>query len=99
MSHATIGRELSIPANPQHPFDAPVRGTGSVALLCGLAVEHGLPRRDVLAGGGIPEEALEDPAAEITGEQEMRVITKTSRGVVERITIPVRFVPLVRPGS
>ena len=50
MSHATIGRELSIPANPQHPFDAPVRGTGSVALLCGLAVEHGLPRRDVLAG-------------------------------------------------
>lgn len=34
-----------------------------------------------------------------TGEQEMRVITKTSRGVVERITIPVRFVPLVRPGS
>lgn len=34
-----------------------------------------------------------------TGEQEMRVITKTLRGLVERTTIPVRFVPLVRPGS
>ena len=83
MSHATIGRELSIPANPQHPFDAPVRGTGSVALLCGLAVEHGLPRRDVLAGGGIPEEALEDPAAEITGEQEMRAIAAIAGSLPE----------------
>ena len=32
-----------------------------------------------------------------TGEQEMRVITKTARGVTEERTIPVRFVPLVRP--
>lgn len=31
------------------------------------------------------------------GEQEMRVITKTAAGVVEQRTIPVRFVPLVRP--
>lgn len=30
-------------------------------------------------------------------DQEMLVITKTVRGVVERRTIPVRFVPLVRP--
>ena len=31
-----------------------------------------------------------------TGEQEMRVITKTATGVTEERTIPVRFVPLVR---
>ena len=30
------------------------------------------------------------------GEQEMRVITKTARGVIEESTIAVRFVPLVR---
>lgn len=29
--------------------------------------------------------------------QEMRVITRTARGVTEERTIPVRFVPLVRP--
>ena len=33
------------------------------------------------------------------GEQEMRVISKTARGVVEQTTIPVRFVPLVRPDT
>lgn len=33
------------------------------------------------------------------GEQQMRVITKTARGVVEERTLPVRFVPLVRPDS
>ena len=32
-------------------------------------------------------------------EQEMRVISKTARGVVEQRTIPVQFVPLVRPDS
>lgn len=34
-----------------------------------------------------------------TGEQEMRVIRKTARGVVEQTTIPVQFVPLVRPDT
>jgi protein-L-isoaspartate(D-aspartate) O-methyltransferase len=33
------------------------------------------------------------------GEQEMRVITKTARGVVEQRTLEVRFVPLVRSDS
>ncbi|MEX1185965.1 MAG: protein-L-isoaspartate(D-aspartate) O-methyltransferase [Gemmatimonadaceae bacterium] len=32
-----------------------------------------------------------------TGEQEMRIITKTANGVIEEKTLPVRFVPLVRP--
>jgi len=34
-----------------------------------------------------------------TGEQEMRIITKTATGVVEQKTLPVQFVPLVRPDS
>lgn len=34
-----------------------------------------------------------------TGEQEMRIITKTATGFVEQKTLPVRFVPLVRPDS
>lgn len=34
-----------------------------------------------------------------TGEQEMRVLTRTAAGVVEQRTLPVRFVPLVRPDT
>ena len=33
------------------------------------------------------------------GEQEMRVLRKTATGVLEQVTIPVRFVPLVRPDT
>jgi protein-L-isoaspartate(D-aspartate) O-methyltransferase len=33
------------------------------------------------------------------GEQEMRVITKTTAGVVEERTMAVQFVPLVRPDT
>ena len=33
------------------------------------------------------------------GDQEMRVITKTPAGVVQQVTLPVRFVPLVRPDT
>ena len=33
------------------------------------------------------------------GEQEMRVLRKTRTGVIEQVTIPVRFVPLVRPDT
>jgi protein-L-isoaspartate(D-aspartate) O-methyltransferase len=33
------------------------------------------------------------------GEQEMRVLRRTAAGVVERRTLPVRFVPLVRPDT
>lgn len=33
------------------------------------------------------------------GDQEIRVITKTATGVIEQRTLPVRFVPLVRPDS
>jgi protein-L-isoaspartate(D-aspartate) O-methyltransferase len=34
-----------------------------------------------------------------TGDQEMRVLTRTATGVVEQRTLPVRFVPLVRPDT
>ncbi|MBW3630188.1 MAG: protein-L-isoaspartate(D-aspartate) O-methyltransferase [Gemmatimonadetes bacterium] len=33
------------------------------------------------------------------GEQEMRVLTRTVAGIVEERTLPVRFVPLVRPDA
>lgn len=75
-----MGRQLRDQANP---LDAPVRGTGSVALLCALAMEHGLPRSHVLAGSGIPEAALEDPEAEITGAQEVRAIAALAGALPE----------------
>jgi AraC-like DNA-binding protein len=75
-----MGRELR---NPVNPLDAPVRGTGSVALLCALAMERGLSRHHVLAGSGIPEEALDDPAAEITGAQEVRAIAAIAASLPE----------------
>jgi hypothetical protein len=71
VSHGTIGHELFDPANP---IDAAARGTGSAALLCALAAEHGLPRARALAGTGMDEAALSDPDAEITAAQEVRLI-------------------------
>lgn len=34
-----------------------------------------------------------------TGAQQMRVITRTATGIREELTLPVRFVPLVRPDT
>lgn len=73
-----MGRELRYPANP---LDASVRGTGSVALLCALAVEHGVPTSHLLAPAGISEEALGDPSVEITAAQEVQAIA----GLVESL--------------
>lgn len=71
MSHGTIGRTLGEAAI----FDgSAVRGTGSAALLCALGAEHGVPRARALAGSGIAEAALADPAAEITAAQEVSLI-------------------------
>lgn len=50
------------------------RGTGSAALLCALAGEHGLSPRALLAGTGISEQALTDPTAEISAGQELQLI-------------------------
>ena len=60
--------------NSANPVHASVRGTGSVALLCGLAAEHGVPLARSLSGTGIAERALGDPAAEITAAQELQLI-------------------------
>lgn len=97
MAHGTIGRTLRDPAIPRPaPVHASVRGTGSAALLCALATEHGLARRQLLAGTGIDEAALDDPTAVITAEQEVRLIaaltaalppeTGLSAGVRYRLT-------------
>ncbi|RZU31128.1 AraC family transcriptional regulator [Blastococcus saxobsidens] len=58
-------------ANPRH---AAARGTGSAALMCALAEEHGIPHVRVLAGTGISAAALSDPLAEISAEQEARLV-------------------------
>jgi protein-L-isoaspartate(D-aspartate) O-methyltransferase len=34
-----------------------------------------------------------------TGEQELRLLTRTAEGVMEQTMLPVRFVPLVRPDT
>lgn len=88
--HDTIGPQLRDSANP---LDASVRGTGSAALLCVLAVEHGLTRAEVLAGTGVAEELLKDPAAEITGEQEVGLIAALTRRLPEEtgLTAGMRY--------
>ncbi len=50
------------------------RGILSVRLLCGLGEEFGLPPARALAGSGIAIARLADPAAEISADQECRVI-------------------------
>ncbi|MGY1680345.1 AraC family transcriptional regulator [Geodermatophilus sp. SYSU D01176] len=82
MSHGTIGHELRDPANS---VDAAARGTGSAALLCALAAEHGLPPARALADTGIDEAALSDPAAEITAAQEVRLIARLTAELPETV--------------
>jgi len=45
------------------------RSAISARLLTELAVEHGLPRREILRGTGITEAELDDPGAEIDAAQ------------------------------
>lgn len=82
MNHDTIGHTLRNSANPQH---ASVRGAGSVALLCALAAERGIPLARSLSGTGIPKEALSDPAAEITAAQEVQLIANLTAELPEVI--------------
>ena len=77
-----MGHTLRNSANPTH---ASVRGTGSVALLCALAAEHGMPLARSLSGTGIPETALSDPAAEITAAQEAQVIATLAADLPEAV--------------
>jgi AraC-like DNA-binding protein len=57
------------------------RGILSVRLLCGLAEEFGLPPITSLRGSGIDPARLADPTAEISAEQECRVISNLLRGL------------------
>ncbi|WP_208092434.1 AraC family transcriptional regulator [Blastococcus xanthinilyticus] len=69
--------------NSANPLHAAARSTGSAALMCALAEEHGLPRSRVIAGTGIGEAALSDPAAEITAEQEARLVAALAAALPE----------------
>lgn len=77
-----MGHTLRNSANPIH---ASVRGTGSVALLCALAADHGMPLERSLRDTGIPETALSDPAAEITADQEARLIATLAADLPEAV--------------
>jgi AraC-like DNA-binding protein len=66
---------------------ASVRGTGSVALLCALAAEHGMPAARSLSGTGIAEAALSDPAAEITAAQELQLIATLTAELPEPVAL------------
>ena len=50
------------------------RSTSSAQIFCRLGTDHGIPLSQLLAGTGISAEMLQDSAAEIEAEQEMRVI-------------------------
>jgi protein-L-isoaspartate(D-aspartate) O-methyltransferase len=39
------------------------------------------------------------PVGPVGGHQELRILTKTAQGAVTRHSLPVRFVPMVKPGS
>jgi AraC-like DNA-binding protein len=50
------------------------RSTAGVAVLADLATEHGMPVARLLAGTGVSERALHDPAAEIPASAELAVV-------------------------
>ena len=51
------------------------RATYSARLMTELAAEHGLPLAVCLRDTGIDPESLDDPGAEITGRQELDLVT------------------------
>jgi hypothetical protein len=51
------------------------RGTYSAKLMTELAAEHGVPLGTCLEGTGIDPEWLDEPSAEITGSQELQLVT------------------------
>ena len=51
------------------------RGTYSARLMTELAAQHGVPLGVCLKGTGIDRESLDDPGAEITGRQELDLVT------------------------
>jgi AraC-like DNA-binding protein len=51
------------------------RGTYSAKLMTDLAAEHGVPLGTCLEGTGIDPEWLDEPSAEITGSQELQLVT------------------------
>jgi AraC-like DNA-binding protein len=59
------------------------RGTYSVRLMTELAAEHGLPLGVCLEGTGIDPESLDDPGAEITGQQELELVANIVKALPE----------------
>lgn len=57
------------------------RGIYSARLMTELAAEYGLPLGECLKGTGIDPESLDDPTAEITGRQELALVTNIVRGL------------------
>jgi len=55
------------------------RGIGSVDLLVGLGVGHGVSASDILLGSGILVDSLEDPFQEVEASQELTVIRNLLR--------------------
>lgn len=70
-------------ALPQLNFE---RRITSLRILTGFGVEHGVPAAALLAGTGVREEQLADPACTVTGRQELRLMAN----LVERLgeTVP-----------
>jgi AraC-like DNA-binding protein len=63
---------------PQWHFERPVT---SLHILAEFAVEHGVPAQALLAGTGVGQEQLSDPACTVSGRQELRLM----RNLVERL--------------
>ena len=59
------------------------RATYSARLMTELAAEHGLPLEVCLRGTGIDPESLDDPGAEITGRQELDLVTNIVKALPE----------------
>lgn len=58
-----------------------MRSVASMRVMAELAADHGMPIDACLAGTGVPQHSLADPAALVTAEQELRLI----RNLVERL--------------
>jgi hypothetical protein len=74
---ADIGARAQTPM-PQWNFE---RTVTSMRILTEFGIEHGVPRRALLAGTGLSEAELTDPTCTVSGRQELRLM----RNLVERL--------------
>jgi AraC-like DNA-binding protein len=79
------------------PHWALPRAATSTQLMVRVAAEHGLPAESCLAGTGLTQQELDDPASEIRGQQELEVLRNILRALTPEVPFALQAGMSYRP--